>query len=322
MKSRLLALAVAAPVFCAAHAQTNVTIYGVADAGFARTDTGTTEPVWGVNSGQQSGSRVGFRGTEDLGGGYSAFFVLENGYLMDTGASLGGLLFGRQAFLGLKTQAGSIKLGRQYTPIYNAHVVVDPFGTNLAGNIGNVFNAYGFRMDNTVNYSHIVGPVSGEIAYGFGEQAGSLSAASQFGGSVQYTQGPLQAVVSYHRAKPVTGTGDTVFAGGVYDARVVKAHFALAQNEAENAAGATNLKSREYLLGATVPVGAAGTVLASWIHRDDRLAGGTTGLDQYAVGYLHSLSKRTNLYTSWSRISADRAALDASRFNFGVRHRF
>src|SRR5688500_13267011 len=87
MKKSLLALAVLGAFAGAASAQTNVTIYGVADVGIARTDSDApgSNATWGLNSGIQSGSRLGFRGTEDLGGGLSAIFQLENGFNIDTG---------------------------------------------------------------------------------------------------------------------------------------------------------------------------------------------------------------------------------------------
>jgi predicted porin len=332
MKKSLLALAVLGAFTGAASAQSSVTIYGIADVGISRSDTSITDPVWGVSSGQQSGSRLGFRGTEDLGGGMSAIFTLENGYNIDAGTLAQSTtttqrLFGRQAWVGLKSGIGTIKLGRQYTPMHNAHVIVDPFGTNLAGNIQGgagapLFNAGGIRMDNTINYSHSAAGLSGEIAYAFGETT-SFSAGSQVGLNLSYANGPVNAVVAFDRTKPAAGPLETVLVGGTFDLRVAKAHLAVANNKSESPTGADTGKSRDYMLGVSAPVTTAGTVLASYIRHDDRFGAAPVDMDQYAIGYSHALSKRTNLYTSFGKLNRKPAgATDSTLFNAGVRHVF
>lgn len=98
----------------------------------------------------------------------------------------------------------------------------------------------------------------------------------------------------------------------------------------------TNIDRDDVMLGVSAPVGAAGTVLASWIRRSDDLPGVSRDADQWAIGYVHNLSKRTNLYTSYARIKNDAGASaglggaanaaaagrDPSLFNVGIRHRF
>ena len=92
-----------------------------------------------LTSGIGSQSRLGFRGTEDLGGGLSAIFQLETGLKVDDGTldNTNSALFNRQAFVGLKSKdAGTLTLGKQYTMLYNAmSQVADPFGAGYAGNI-------------------------------------------------------------------------------------------------------------------------------------------------------------------------------------------
>ncbi|OWW21140.1 porin [Noviherbaspirillum denitrificans] len=342
MKLRAIALAAGTLLAGAATAQSNVVIYGIADAGIARSDTSTTPAVWRLQSGQQSGSRIGFRGTEDLGGGLSAIFVLENGFSIDDGSfaqsgatattPAGTRLFGRQAYVGLKSGNGTLRVGRLETPMHAAFLVVDPFATNLAGNIENVFNPYAIRMDNTINLSHSIGAFSGELAYGFGEQAGSISANRQIGANFVYSAGPLAAMATYHQAKPsagATGAGSaaddsrTLLLGAVYDFKVAKLHLAFAENRSDDALGAADGKSRDMMIGTTVKVGASGTVLASWIRKDDRFGAGTGDRDQLAIGYSHSLSARTNLYTSFARTDRKPATqADSTLFNAGIRHRF
>ncbi|RZI41890.1 porin [Herbaspirillum sp. HC18] len=114
MKKSLLALAVLGAFAGVASAQTNVSIYGVADVGIERTKLSPGQSTTRLSSGIQSGSRLGFKGSEDLGGGMSAIFALENGYDISNGAlGQGGLLFGRQAWVGLNGGFGAVKFGRQ-----------------------------------------------------------------------------------------------------------------------------------------------------------------------------------------------------------------
>src|SRR6202012_2078231 len=109
-----IALALAAlPVF----AQSGVTIYGIVDLS-GQYLSGHEKQVL-VTSGGQSGSRLGFKGTEDLGSGWYTDFVLEGGLNIDTGSSAqGGALFGRQAYGALRSPFGTASAGRQYSDIY------------------------------------------------------------------------------------------------------------------------------------------------------------------------------------------------------------
>lgn len=325
-------------------AQTNLTIYGVADAGVSYRDNGaaTNAKTWGVDSGQHSSSRLGFRGTEDLGGGLSAIFTLENGFSIDNGTlGQGGRLYGRQAWVGINSNFGTIKLGRQNNPIRSALELVDPFAFASAGSILNVFNAYGERADNTINYAiPTIAGFSGQIAYSLGEIAGNSSAGRQLGLSAGYSVGSLNLIVAYHDQNLLTATsvpsGDakTTMLGGTYDARVVKAHAAYGVNKGASSTGIDTIDSRDMMIGVSAPVG-AGNILASYIRRDDKLVANRDS-SQWALGYTYNLSKRTNLYTFYSRIKNDRVATigngtiatgvtagnDPSIFTVGVRHRF
>ncbi|MDB5756656.1 MAG: porin [Massilia sp.] len=142
----------------ATSAQSSVTIYGVADAGFVRESGGAAGTVNQITSGVGSASRLGIRGSEDLGGGWSANFLLESGFKIDSGESeVAGAMFNRQAFVGVKsTELGALTLGRQYTPYYlTVSTVADPFGAGYAGNAKNLFPVAGnsTRASNTVLYS-------------------------------------------------------------------------------------------------------------------------------------------------------------------------
>jgi predicted porin len=328
MKKSLLALAVLGTFSYAASAQTNVTLYGVVDAGIQYQDDDTGSSTWSLDSGRQSGSRWGIKGSEQLGSGLTAVFTVESGFNSDDGMlGQGGRIFGRQAWVGLDGGFGSVKLGRQINPIRSALDNVDPFALGLAGNIMNVFEAYGERADNTLSYTtpNFAG-FAGQVNYSFGEIAGSNSDGRQIGLSLGYKNGPIRTVLAHHDQRLVdandvaAGEANTTLLGGTYDFGMLKAHAAFALNRGDDAVGADTVDSRDMMVGASAPVG-AGTVLASYIRRNDRLAA-NDDLDQWALGYTHGLSKRTNLYTSYGRLSSDVSNTDVSTFNVGVRHKF
>ena len=330
MKKTLLAAVALGAIAGTAAAQSNVTIYGVVDAGISREDNGNPAGTsTRMDSGLLNGSRFGLRGSEDLGGGLSANFQLENGFSSDTGTmGQGGLLFGRQAWVGVKGNFGQVKLGRQNTVMYVASAFVyDPFGISLAGDASKFFKLYGSRADNTIDYSISANGITGELAYSFGEVAGSNAASRQVGSMLRYTQGPVDALVAYHYQNNATATDSakTTLLGGTYDFGVVKMHAAYAWDK-----GTGTTDQRDGLIGVTVPVGGAGAFLASYIKKTDK-ATANSDASQIAIGYTHDLSKRTALYTSYSRVSNDSAAKYANAavagatvklLDFGLRHKF
>jgi len=323
MKKSLLALAVLGAVAGAASAQSNVTIYGVADIGLERTKLSPGASTTALTSGIQSGSRIGFKGKEDLGGGLAASFQLENGFGLDTGRmGTANVLFNRQAWVGIGNNTATIKLGRQYNPLFNAIDTIDPFGTGITGDGSGaiaVFRHYGIRSNNTVNLSTSAMGLNAELAYSLGEVAGNSSAGRELGLGVGYANGPLAANVAYHNQKNATDTvtAKTAFVGAAYDLKFVKAHAAFADNRDS---GATTARSRDWLLGVSVPVG-AGTVLAGFVRHDDRQ--GAADQDFVQLGYTHGLSKRTNLYTSYSKLNNKPAGtVDTTWVNVGIRHLF
>lgn len=337
-RKKTLALAAFAAFAGAASAQSAVTLYGVVDVGLEQTRLSPGGSTTRLSSGIQSGSRWGLKGSEDLGGGMSASFQLESGFDATTGAAgQGGLMFGRQAWVGLNGGLGSLKLGRQYVPLFIAQDTVDPFGTGIVGDgsgMAAVFRHYGVRMNNTINYSTPnMGPFAFEGAYGLGEMAGSTSLGSQYGMSGSYAQGPVTAVAAYHHQNLVAGALDagearTMFLGGAYDFKAAKLHAAFADNRDKSATGANAGRSRDWMLGVSAPLGAV-TVMASYIRHDDRFVANADAT-MWALGATYGLSKRTNFYTSYSKVNNEAAGTtasgvpgtDISWINVGIRHRF
>ena len=327
--SSLIVLAALGALAGSCFAQTSLTIYGIVDAGVVYERGAAAGNVTKLTSGVQSGSRLGFKGIEDLGGGLSAKFTLESGFNTDNGTlGQGGLLFGRQAWVGLGSRWGDLTFGRQYSPHFAALDQIDPFGTGLAGSSTNLIPTV-TRMNNTVKLSTPAwSGFVGELAYGFGEVPGDSSANRQMGASVGYANGPLVLKLAHHTTENALGTDNArnTLLAGKFDFGRAAASLGVGVDR-----GLGDARSRDYLLGVTVPVG-AGTFLASFIRRDDRSA--TNGdADQWAIGYTYALSQRTNLYTSFARINNEPGAAYTvgnatdlgsgdKAFNIGIRHKF
>ncbi|QDZ30292.1 porin [Noviherbaspirillum sp. UKPF54] len=311
MKKSLLALAVLGAVAGVANAQTNVTVYGVVDAGIARESGDVAGTAWKLASGVQSGNRLGFKGTEDLGGGLKANFQLENGFNVDTGTQRQGALFGRQAFVGLSGNFGAVNLGRQYNPLFIALDSIDPFGTGLTGASTNLMAGGSngdVRVNNAITYtSPNMSGLSATALYGFGEQAGDTSKNRNYALSANYANGPVAAVLAYSNTNDNAASPNSAkvwLIGGTYDLGVVKAHLAYESEKADaNFPTVGGADFRDWMAGVSAPV-AGGTVMASYIKKTDK-TNSAEGAKQYAVGYTYPLSKRTNVYTSYSRVTND-----------------
>ena len=354
MKKTLFFAAALCTIAGSAAAQSNVTIYGLADIGVDRQMGGAAGDVTKLSSGIGAGSRLGFKGTEDLGGGLSALFLMEMGISLDTGASTqGGLLFGRQIYVGMGSTAGTVTFGRQYSAVNNAVAGIDVFSGGLAGTAFNLMSggskavstggSGGARMNNAIKYAT---PKSsgfkGEISYALGEIAGNSSASRMIDGSLSYENGPLSLTLAHNNINNATATsnGKVTFLGGQHNFGVATVALAVAVNKGSFTANANivNPDSRDYLAGLSVPVG-SGKFLASYIKKQDKSGAGNDA-NQIAIGYTYALSKRTSLYAAYARIDNSRSntvgnaggfytvgnALDLGTgdkaFNIGMRHTF
>jgi predicted porin len=334
MKKSLVALAVLA-ASGAAMAQSSVTLYGVADVGFARDDNGTLTSNL-LSSGNYAGSRWGMKGTEDLGGGLKAIFTLESGFSLDTGAGatisatdLTPQIFNRQSFVGFSGDFGSVKFGRQKSPVYATAGTWDAFGDALAGDSARLFSYNGNRTSNLMAYNFAANGFYGEVQYGLGEVAGNSSASRTVAGWVGYKAGPFDVVLTNQDIKNATDTATTkmTLIGGNYNFGMAKLFAAYAVEKTDGATVTRDQKDMH--LGVTVPVGTAGTFELSYLSKKDDLTANADA-HQVAIGYLHSLSKRTTLYTSYGQLSNDSAAKYSvttagntdKLFNLGVSHSF
>jgi predicted porin len=299
-----------------AHAQTNVSIYGIADMGLeylsnaARNGT-SNDSVVRMSSGNLAGSRLGFRGTEDLGGGMKAVFLLESGLDLDTGSlGQGGRLFGRHAYVGLQGGFGTVTLGRQQNSIYDLIIRHDPmtFSSRYSALMHDA--AFAGRADNTMKYTGNFGPVTATAFYSFGrdrdgEVPGNSKVSRNIGGGLAYTEGPFGVALAYDQYQGNTIATMSQSArrwalGSSYGAGPVKGFVGYRWlNDKVVAAGAPAIRSNLYWVGATYDATSALklTGVAYYTNRKDSNA------DPLSLVFSgdYSLSKRTDVYLTLAR---------------------
>ena len=415
MKKTLLAAALVAGFAGVAHAESSVTLYGLVDAGYGYQSTQSkysgqffegehgkvTKRNYGFQGGGvMNGNRWGLKGTEDLGNGTSAIFVLESGFNVGNGEhSQGDKLFGRQAYVGLSGESwGTFTLGRQYNAGDAFVAPVDPFGTG--GGLAGAHNIFGDslsdRYDNVIKY---VSPNFSGFQFGLGVfhkdestkyrgdqailagHAGDYTLKNRAYGvttGLGYTNGPIYLGASFDYADTkITETNQPDVRtkvkawniGGTYDFDVAKLHL-MYGGQADGAAGGLKLagallgykldtraialglpgtpslddkglRQHSWLVGLTAPVGDAGKVMFSYAGNDiknkrvrddlnlDRLKASS---HNFALGYRHSLSKRTSVYGvasyGWSNLKVRDGNLNGkikttqSQAIIGLQHRF
>ncbi len=340
MKKTLLAAALLVGFAGAAQAQSNVTLYGLVDAGFnyQKFDGNTTK---GIDSGLQGQSRWGIRGTEDIGNGLKALFVLESGYTVDNGASTHNRLFGRYAYVGLESNAaGRLIMGRTTNLAFAwAANVSNPFGLGFStSSIGTTFgyndaDLGGGRADNAVYYySPSFSGFQAAAGYSFNiaapEQVGSSNNNRLMDFGLKYSNGPINAVAAYQIVDPASGADKfknlTLAASYNFGVATVHAGYANAKDIVtpggyNRTVGGTFTKDNAYTLGVSAPVG-PGKVYAAYQKATK------SKVDGFALGYTYDLSKRTNLYAYYSdhEVRNFTAARDMKlrQFALGLQHRF
>jgi predicted porin len=194
-----------------AHAQSNVKVYGIVDTGLehlTNADAAGNSVTKLTGLGGSLPSRIGFRDTEDLGGGLSVIFQVENGFAPDTGGlNQGGRLFGRQAFVGLTSPYGTFKLGRQYNMTYIVQAKSDTFGGNLYS-IGSL-DPYlpNARTDNALGYLGTFSEFTVGATYSFGRDA-SPAGATGPRGVASATNCPGESSANPHACRQTTAMLD------------------------------------------------------------------------------------------------------------------
>ncbi|MDF3833702.1 porin [Cupriavidus basilensis] len=339
MKMKLFAAAVAALAAGGAYAQSSVTLYGVVDAGlsFNNKANATGDKLYRMTSGNQSGSRWGLRGVEDLGGGLKGIFVLESGFNTDTGGQAdSNRLFNRGAYVGLQNQYGTLTLGRQQTLMYDFGLIYDPMAISTRYSITSTAAEYASRADNAAKYVGTFGGLTVAGLYSFTnngqEVAGQFRSGREYSVSASYAAGPFSVGAFYDQTNSV-GVGAANAAlirrasvAGTYAFGPAKVYagyrYAKAANGASlpgatinnGATALTNTGSNLYWAGLGYQLTPAFSLTGAVYYQDFR----QTSADpwQFVATADYALSKRTDLYTSLSYVkNKNGSALGVDGFN-------
>ena len=318
-------LAVLAGISAHAAAQSSVTLFGVIDEAARYVKNGDLK-MKSLASGGINTSRLGVRGTEDLGDGLKAGFWLETGLNADSGTSSDATRFwNRRSTVSLIGNFGEVRLGRDFTPTYTGYSDYDVFGDNgiaasskfesalgvsRDGSTSTTSTGQGTRADNQIMYltPGNLGGFYGRAAVAAGE---GTTGKKYYGGRAGYAAGPLDVSASYGQYTVAPLAGDDKFkiadVGASYDFGVVKAMGYYTQSKF------ASQKIASYSLGAVVPVG-VGQIKAAYTHAN---ASGTDAAgvnvdandaNQFALGYIYNLSKRTAVYGTAAYIKNKGAA--------------
>lgn len=319
-------------------AQNSVTVYGIVNAelNYVNGLAGGGRRL-ALESGNLQGSRLGFRGYEDLGGGLSASFVLEQGLALDTGTiTQGGAVFGRQSWLAIAGPFGRISAGRQYDYAYSdlnpLNSVVWLGNTTFGAHANNLDRAVGGRVINSLKWqSPTVRGFSGAVIYGLGEQTNSTSNGRSLGVGGKYDDGTLRMGLSYFQSNASADAGasitvpssdlaacpmgggragdkclETYMLAGSY--KLGDASFYAAYSKvklplavvagARSFGSVSNSGNRILDVGVTYNIGNL-RLIGSAIHSRANFVGSATAgrVSQVSLGANYFLSKRTDIYT-------------------------
>lgn len=285
-----------------AFAQSSVTAYGLIDlsVNHVRADKTAKRPAAQLTAMGSDASRLGFRGTEDLGGGNRAYFKLETGISADNGIQTNATQFwNRESYVGLGSDHwGSVQVGSQYTPWIWTTGKIDPFGRFGMGTIINLLQGsprgWSVTFNNSAQYiSPNIGGVVGRVMASAAE--GAINGTS-YGASLEFTRGPLYAAINYDQtggtlaSVGLRGNGRVVTrtygAGLTYDFDWIKLAGWYQSNR-----GSDLPPAEGYMVGASVPFGASefrGSIVQRRLTNADA--------KQFAIGQYYFLSKRTTVF--------------------------
>jgi predicted porin len=331
----------------AVHAQASVTVYGRMDVGVMRQWGNGAPSKWSED--HYHTSRLGFRGTEDLGGGLSGIFKLEHRFLAKNGSPQDGATFWNdETYVGLASKDyGTLKLGRVYSPFYLAVAGrIDPFNgdgvgsmtglTSIGHNLspGNPYDtAKGLpnrdvRTRNAIDYgSPLFGGFSLQVQSSFSEVNGQKNGISS---ALRYDSPTLFGEAGYER-KAFSNNAYTAHIGGGYVFGPVKVSAGYARGYYSDDEYDRGNKASSLLVGVTYNVD-TWTLLAaaSRLEMDmptllDTARGTGSNLTKVAIGAEYYLSKRTKVYGHYAHLSNPVSILfvtNSQRAMLGIDHAF
>ena len=309
MKKSLLALAVLGAFAGVASAQSSVTLYGTVDLNAKYVKNDGAQKRYSLSQDGINSSQLGFRGIEDLGGGLKAGFTLIAGVNADTGTT-NAKFFNRRATVSLLGGFGEVRLGRDYTPTFWNNTIFDAFGTNGLGDsshVGQLLTGTFVRADNSIGYflPSNIGGVYGQAMVAASENA-ATNPGRYVGGRIGFAAGPFDIAGAFGEQRLDATAGapqqKTFNIGGSYDFGVVKL-LGYYDRDTLTYTG-FDKKENRYSLSVVVPIGQGeihGGYEASKL--SNNVSGTSTKIDQFALGYVYNLSKRTAVYSNYARLS-------------------
>jgi len=325
MKETILALAVAAALPSYAFAQTNIVLNGSIDQAleYFDSDVNGEDSDVRVTNGVWAGSRFAISGTEDLGGGLKGIFNIEHRLSPDTGTVTSGATFwAGQAWVGLQGAFGTVRMGRQYTPVRRALEPGDMTSFSWYNN-GDGLGGTTTRFNNDLSYqSPNLGGFTVHAAYAAGESSATpfdADLGDAFGISGVGKFGPASFGLGYHNISvgDAPGVDDTTELALSLGAKFGNFGVGIAGAQRE----VNNVKRKAYFASGSVDLG-AGTIYLTLIQDDQG-----TDLDDTGLGltYSHGLSKRTFLYASLGYNKVEQATGGNTKpkaLALGIRHFF
>ncbi len=335
MKRSIFLAALATLTSGAALAQSSVTIYGRLNVTAERQKDGDTT----LNVLQNSSSRIGFKGTEDLGGGLKASFLLEHGFNPDTGAASQGAagFWSRESWVGLEGAFGKVRLGNMGpTAAYFATADYISMHNHDTGTSSDAFYLYPGVVTNTIAYATpTIAGFSGEAQFGLKEASQTKNT---FVLAANYDAGPLHLGAGYVSSPtglatpPASDSAKEFGVRALYEMGAFTVGAYYINNKIDDGAG-NSLKRNAIRLSGMYAMGAS-EFHANFGKASNFKANGTTvdnsGATQFTLGYNYNLSKRTKVYGFYTQVSNDDNAIySVSNFGdkfsslaVGVRHNF
>lgn len=312
MQKKLIALAVASLVSAPVFAQSQVTVYGTFDAGVrnqSNVDGNGTSNLTMDSSGTYNSNRWGFKGSEDLGNGMKANFTLEGGFLSGTGNGLStSALFTRKQIVGLSGNWGALDLGRNYTSIFYTTGAYDPFHYKYTGIIP-VAGLDGARRNNTITYTGNFSGVTFRANHAVGEVPGETGALANNEIGASFGTGPFSMGAAFGQDKDATNslTSKQWTIGGAYKMDPFEVMIGYDKDTTDQAGG--DLERKVSWIGGKYKLSGANAVSLAYYHdkRDDAAASTQGTKKLFIVGFVHNMSKRTELY-----FDIDQAKVDGS----------
>jgi predicted porin len=304
MKQAIVAAVVALATMGSVSAQSAVEVYGKMRVYMESDEVGTASAVTKQSN---DTSRLGFRGTEDLGNGAKAFFTLETGVGADSPAA--STLGDRTSIVGLSTSVGRIGLGRDKHQVTRVLDAFDPIENAFGTTVGTIHQAHGSRTSNTAFLT--VTPAKGFNLHYQNSASETTGTKNVQVGGVDGTMGPISLAIAHYTNSDTGAARDesTIYGGKLTIGATKTTLFGIYSDDTVDGAETTGKT-----FGVQQKISAPVTLMASYGEKSD--------IKAYAVGASYAMSKRTSLHARYRNENADAAASDRTQYGVGIEHNF